>query len=238
MRLYCFRTVCAAVLIGASSMLTMAQRPVSPPAPPESGTSADQSGPPAGAQPVGAPAAGDDAAALAQQLSNPVASLISLPFQSNFDFGMGASGDGMRQTMNIQPVVPVKLNRDWNLISRTVTPIIAQRNVVGTSSQFGIGDVLQSFFISPNSAEPFVWGVGPAILIPTATDDVLGSGKLGLGPTAVVLKQRGGWTVGTLANHIWSVAGDDDRADVNSTFVQPFICYTTRTAWTYTANTE
>lgn len=76
------------------------------------------------------------------------------------------------------------------------------------------------------------------MLAPTATDQLLGTEKLGLGPTAVALTQRGPWTVGALANHIWSVAGDDDRADVNRTFLQPFIAYTTPGAWTFTLNTE
>ncbi len=180
----------------------------------------------------------DEQAALAKKLANPVASLISLPFQSNFDFGMGPNDEGFRYTLNFQPVIPFKLNENWNLISRTIVPFISQHDVVPGTSQTGLGDIVQSFFFSPNKAEPFVWGVGPVLLIPTATDGRLGSEKFGTGATVVVLKQRKGYTVGALSNHIWSVAGDDDRADVNSTLLQPFISYTTKKAWTFTLNTE
>jgi len=179
----------------------------------------------------------DDAHELAKKLSNPVASLISVPFQSNFDFGMG-SGSGWRYTMNFQPVIPVALNSRWNLISRTILPIIHQHNVAGTGTQSGLGDITQSFFFSPREPKRFIWGVGPALLIPTATDDLLGTEKFGVGPTVLVLKQQNAWTYGMLTNHIWSVAGSDDRASVNSTFIQPFLAYNTRDAWTYTVNAE
>lgn len=177
---------------------------------------------------------------LAKQLSNPIASLISVPFQLNYDRGFGPD-DGHRVTLNVQPVIPISLNEDWNLISRTILPIISQDDIAGPSGdQFGLGDTVQSFFFSPKepTAGGIIWGVGPVFLIPTATDDLLGSEKWGIGPTAVVLKQDGPWTYGALANHIWSFAGNDDRADVNSTFLQPFVSYTTPDAWTFALNTE
>ena len=175
---------------------------------------------------------------LAKKLSNPVASLISLPLQSNFDFGMG-TGSGWRYTLNIQPVLPIKLNAKWNLISRTILPIIHQGNVTGpNTSQSGLGDIVQSLFFSPNKTEPFIWAVGPVVLIPTGTDKALGSQKWGLGPTALALKQKDGWTYGVLVNHIWSVAGKSNRSDVNATFIQPFLSYSTKDAWTYSINTE
>lgn len=184
-----------------------------------------------------APAAGD-AAELAKKLANPLASLISFPMQSNFDFRMGA-GAGWRYTLNLQPVVPVALNPKWNLISRTIIPIIHQGNVTAPgASQNGLGDIVQSFFISPNKSEPFIWGVGPVVLVPTATNQFLGGKQLGLGPTAVVLKQQHGWTVGMLWNHIWRVAGGSGRPKVNADFIQPFLTYGTRDGWTYAINTE
>jgi hypothetical protein len=179
-----------------------------------------------------------DAQALAKKLANPVAALISLPFQNNFDFGMGPNEDGFRYTLNVQPVIPITLNKDWNLISRTIVPIIGQTNVVGTSSQFGLGDTIQSFFFSPNKSEPFVWGIGPQFLIPTATNEYLGTQKFAVGGTVLVLKQKGKWTVGSLVGHLWSVAGKDSRADFSTTNIQPFISYTTKTAWTFSLNTE
>ncbi|HEY4416966.1 MAG TPA: transporter [Verrucomicrobiae bacterium] len=177
---------------------------------------------------------------LAEKLSNPVASLISVPFQNNFDFGGGPNNKGFRYTLNFQPVIPISLSTNWNLISRTILPFISQNDMVGTSSQTGLGDITQSLFFSPKQSTDggWIWGVGPAMLIPTATDDALGTGKFGIGPTAVLLKQQHGWTYGVLANHIWSVAGDSDRDNVNSTFLQPFLSYTTKTQTTFVLNTE
>ena len=180
----------------------------------------------------------DDAQELAKKLSNPIASLISFPFQSNFDFGMGPERKGYRYTLNIQPVIPFALTKDLNVISRTILPVIAQEDVVGTTGQAGLGDTIQSFFFSPNKTEPFIWGVGPQLLIPTATNEFLGTQKFGMGPTFVILKQKKGWTYGALVNHTWSVFGKDSRPPVNSTFLQPFLSYTTKNAWTFSFNTE
>lgn len=177
---------------------------------------------------------------LAKQLSNPVASLISVPFQFNYDSGYGPN-DGDKVTLNIQPVIPISLNDDWNLISRTILPVIWQDDIAGPSgSQFGLGDTSQSLFFSPKAPGPggIIWGVGPIFLLPTGTDTLLTGDKWGAGPTGVVLKQSGPWTYGMLANHIWSFAGPDARPDVNATFLQPFISYTTPDAWTFALNTE
>ena len=176
---------------------------------------------------------------LAKKLNNPVASLISVPFQSNFDFGIG-SNHTSRFTLNIQPVIPVALNKDWNLIIRTILPVIdAGSPVPGGSSQSGLGDTVQSFFLSPSQpVNGWILGAGPVFLWPTATNGALGSGKWGAGPTAVILKQENGWTYGILANQIWSYAGQSDRQSVNSTFIQPFLAYTTKTYTTFTLNTE
>jgi hypothetical protein len=180
-------------------------------------------------------------AGLAQKLANPVAALISVPFQFNYDDGIGQTGDGSRFALNVQPVIPFSIGEDWNLISRTIVPLVDQSDIFpGAGSQTGVGDTVQSLFLSPKAptAGGIIWGVGPVFLLPTATDDLLGTGKWGVGPTGVVLKQQGPWTVGGLANHIWSVAGDKDRADVNQTLLQPFVSYTTPDAWTFTLQTE
>lgn len=187
------------------------------------------------------PAAAASGADLAQQLTNPIASLISVPFQNNFDWGYGADGDGFRYTLNTQPVIPISINADANVISRTILPIIAQRDVAGPGTdQFGLGDVVQSLFFSPKAASSsgVVWGAGPVFLVPTATDRALGGGKWGVGPTGVVLKIAGQNTYGVLVNHIWSVAGKGDRADISATFVQPFFAHTTKRATTFSLNTE
>lgn len=168
-----------------------------------------------------------DTEALAKQLANPIASLISVPMQFNYDDGVGPTDDGERYFVNVQPVIPVSISEDWNMISRTIVPIISQHDVFpGAGSQSGLGDVVQSLFFSPKALTASGWtrGVGPVFLIPTATDDLLGGKKWGAGPTAVALKQTAtGWTYGALVNHIWSFAGDDDRADISATFLQPFL---------------
>jgi len=179
--------------------------------------------------------------ALAKKLSNPIAALISVPFQLNYDSDIGANDQGDRYLLNIQPVIPFSLNDDWNIISRTILPVISQSDIfLGAGSQSGLGDVVQSVFFSPKSPTEsgWIWGVGPVFLLPTATDDLLGAEKWGLGPTAIALKQGGPWTYGALANHIWSVAGDDNRQDISNTFLQPFMSYTTKTATTFGLSTE
>lgn len=175
---------------------------------------------------------------LAKQLANPISSLISVPVQGNLDFGMGP-GDGSKFTMNLQPVIPFGLNEDWNVISRTILPVVDQEGIAlgGANDAFGLGDTVQSFFFSPKSSDP-IWGIGPVFLLPTATDSLLGTEKWGAGPTAVILKQSGPWTYGALANHLWDFAGDDARASVNATFLQPFVSYITETKTTFTINAE
>jgi hypothetical protein len=184
--------------------------------------------------------ADDSAANLAKQLNNPVAALISVPFQWNYDKDMGPGEDGDRQLVNIQPVVPITLNEDWNIISRTILPLIKQDEIQPGTDQQGMGDVLQSVFLSPKAptASGWIWGAGPALLLRTASDDLLGAEKWGAGPTAVLLKQQHGWTYGALTNHIWSYAGNGDRSDVDSTYLQPFLSFTTSALTTYGVNTE
>ena len=187
------------------------------------------------------PAPADEAgeaseASLAMQLSNPVAALISVPLQLNYDQDIGPADDGDRWLLNVQPVIPFELNDDWNLISRTILTLVNQSDIFpGAGSQTGTGEVVQSLFFSPKAptASGWIWGAGPVLLLPTGSNDLLTTDKWGAGPTAVVLKQSNGWTRGVLANHIWSFAGDGDRADVNATFLQPFLTYTTPTQWTF-----
>ena len=190
--------------------------------------------------PAAAPAGGaQDSAELAKKLSNPVSAMISIPFQNNFEWGIGAL-DGFRWTMNVQPVVPVELSANWNLIVRTIMPIIDQNDVVGPNSQFGLGDITQSFFLSPNGGS-LIWAIGPVLYYPSATDPNIGAKKWGAGPTALALKQTGPWTYGMLANHIWSFAdagGGAGRSDISNTFLQPFFAYNTKKATTFTLNTE
>lgn len=181
----------------------------------------------------------DDPAALAKKLSNPVASLISVPVQMNFDGDIGPARSGSRFTANIQPVVPFVLSADWNLISRTILPVISQDNVVpGAGSQFGLGDTVQSLFLSPAKPKGLIWGAGPVMLIPTGTDKLLSGAKWGAGPSAVGLKQSGQWTYGVLLNHIWSFAGNSKRNDLCLSYANPFVSHTSKTAFTYSASAD
>jgi len=195
-------------------------------------------GPPGGA----AAEEASDKAELAKKTLNPVAAMISLPVQFNYDSDIGPRDEGKKLVFNIQPVIPISINPEWNLISRTILPIIDQEDILpgGAADESGIGDIVQSLFFSPKAptSKGWIWGAGPVFLLPTASDEVLGGEKWGLGPTAVILKQEHGFTYGVLANHIWSIAGDDDRSDINATFLQPFLSYTTKTFTSLTINTE
>jgi len=192
------------------------------------------------------------AAELAKKLANPVASLISVPIQNNWDFGIG-SANAMRYTANIQPVIPFSLGTNWNLITRTIVPVIyAESPVKGGPDQAGLGDIVQSFWLSPKAPTDsgWIWGAGAVMLYPNGTDGLSGH-QWGAGPTALVLKQSHGWTYGMLVNHLWSYAAtgghstsdagdasDGGDAAINATFLQPFVSYTTKTFTTFGVNTE
>ena len=161
---------------------------------------------------------------IAKELANPTANLISVPFQSNLDVGVGVN-NGSKLVTNIQPVIPFTLSPKWTLITRLVLPVISQFDIAGNSSQqFGLGDVAISGFFSPANSK-IIWGIGPAFILPTATDARLGGKKWAAGPTVVVAKQAGPWTLGALANHVFSFAGNKNRSDISATFFNPFLSY-------------
>lgn len=161
---------------------------------------------------------------LAEQAQNPVAKLISVPFQNNFNFGVGPN-NVTQWVLNVQPVIPISLGPDWNLITRTIMPIINQPSPApGIDSAFGLGDINPTLFLSPAGSGGFIWGVGPTFTLPTATDSMLGGGKWSAGPAAVALIMQHPWVVGALANTQWSFAGWGDKY-VTQTLIQPFINY-------------
>ena len=178
-------------------------------------------------------------AELAKQTLNPVAALISVPLQNNWDFGIGPN-DAMKYTLNIQPVVPLSISDDWNLIVRTIVPVAELSPVYnGDKRHSGSGDITQSLFFSPKEPwHDWIVGAGPVGLYPSATDPVFGNQQWGAGPTFVVLQQQHGFTYGLLANHIWGFAGWGDQPTVNASFVQPFFSYSTKSYTSFGANTE
>jgi hypothetical protein len=182
----------------------------------------------------------DQMSDIAKKLQNPIASLISVPFQNNFDFGGGPNGDGFQYELKFQPVIPITLSTNWNLITRTIVPYVYQHDRIGTGDQSGLEDTTLSLFLSPKNPTSggLTWGIGPELYFPTATESLLGADKWGVGPTVVALWQKKGWTYGALVDQIWSYAGDKNRSRLSSTFVQPFLNYTTKKHTTFGVNSE
>ena len=162
-----------------------------------------------------------DATELAKKLQNPVSDLISVPFQSNFNFGYGPE-DKMQYVLNIQPVIPQHITQQWNWIHRTIIPLIDQPSPI---NEFGLGDIQYQGFLSPAKPDKLIWGVGPVFQFPSATDSQLGTEKWSAGAGAVAVRMDGPWVYGVLVNNIWSFAGDDSQPNVNQMFLQPFINY-------------
>jgi hypothetical protein len=191
------------------------------------------------------PAAAVNAEELRKQAQNPVASLISVPIQDNFNFNIGPS-DRTQNVLNIQPVVPFSLSKNWNLIVRWITPIVyqplpvpqASGSTLQSTGVYGLGDMNPSFFIVPKQSK-IIWGIGPTLVLPTATNTTyLGQGKFSMGPSAVVIWQPPHWTIGALANNIWSVAGHSnlDKPAVNQFLLQWFVNYNMKKGWYLTTS--
>ncbi|MFO1146596.1 MAG: hypothetical protein U1E33_08680 [Rhodospirillales bacterium] len=186
-----------------------------------------------------ASSAGGDQADLAAAAQNPVAAMISLPFQNNTFFRTGPDND-TANVLNIQPVIPFSLG-DWNIITRTIIPLIYLPSVTDslpelpsadtTGDDFGLGDINFTAYFSPVSTGSFTWGVGPSLTLRTATSDRLGTQKWSAGPAAVGLVTIRPWVAGALVRQLWSFAGKGDRSDVNQTLVQPFVNYNMAGGW-------
>jgi len=171
---------------------------------------------------------------LAKAAQNPVAAMISVPFQNNTTFDYGPD-DGVQNVLNIQPVWPLSVNKKWNLITRTIVPVIDQPDLPGLDGAFGLGDVNETLFLSPAAVSKVIWGVGPTFTLPTATDDVLGAGKWSAGVGIVALTMPGHWVIGVLVTNQWSFAGDDQRAAVDSMVLQYFVNYNFQKGWYVTS---
>jgi hypothetical protein len=181
--------------------------------------------------------AGASAQELADKLANPVASLISVPLQNNLNYGIGAF-NGSKYTINIQPVIPFKLTENLNLITRYIIPVVDQRDITGENThEFGLSDATVTAFFAPKT-KGIILGFGPAFLVPTATEKVLGTEKFGVGPSVLVMHQGKGLSVGFIANQIWSVAGNEDRADFNSFYTQIFLSHSYKSGASLGVNAE
>ena len=174
---------------------------------------------------------------LAKAAQNPIADMISVPFQSNFNFRAGPH-DQLQYVLNIQPVIPITLNEEWNLITRWITPVISQPPLTVTGDrESGLGDINPSFFFSPKQpTHGIIWGIGPTVVFPTGTDKTLTAGKYSLGPTFVALTIEGPWVLGVLVNNVWSVAGKNNRNSVNAMTLQPFVNYNFAGGWYLTSS--
>jgi hypothetical protein len=182
---------------------------------------------PANAQESSAPGTSE----IAKQAQNPIASVISVPLENDFNPQTGINKEDS-YVLQFKPVVPFKLSNDWNLITRTVVPVIQVPELApGVSGTTGLGDVQTSLFLSPTKVGSVIWGAGPVISFPTATEDILGTKKLSMGPTVVALSIQGHWLFGALVQNLFSVAGPSKRSDVNQMLMQPFVNYNMRHGW-------
>src|SRR5215467_12918409 len=172
---------------------------------------------------------------LAKKSQNPIADLVSVPFEGNNNFHTGPF-NRFQEVFDIQPVVPLRINENWNLIARTIIPVISQPDPFRNSNTNGIGDITEELFISPVHSGPLIWGVGPVFTVPSATDPILGQGKVLLGPTIVLVTTPGHWVIGVLANNQWSVGGNPLRPPVNELLLQPFINYNMEHGWFLTTS--
>lgn len=181
----------------------------------------------------------EDKAAIAQEVANPLTTMIFVPIQYNYDANLGYMDEGSLSSFYIQPIIPFSLGDKWNLITRTIFSYYSMSDVIPGTTQSGLGDISQSLFLSPSTSTTsgVTWGVGPVLSYPTASHDAFKTGKLGVGPSAVLLQVKGAWTYGVLANHLWTL-GSNEYPDVSATFFQPIIDYTSKRAVTYELTTE
>jgi len=206
----------------------------------------------------------EEDASLSAQLANPLAAMISVPTQINYDDDLGLNGDGSIWQINVQPVLPFQISENWNLITRTILPLTRQKNLTRLNEvDSGLGDILASAFFSPiqPSDSGWIWGAGPVFLLPTATNDTIGSDQWAAGPTFVALKQTGPWTGGILANHLWNVSGEDEvdsasidelvrispgrgaslsssSNEINASYIEPWLSFATQRGTTLSMSTE
>ena len=180
------------------------------------------------------PGSDEDASALAKKLQNPIGDLYSFPFQNNTNFNAGPT-KGIQDILNIQPVIPIHVNEDWNVITRTILPLLWQPSLEPAHTvPFGTGPTTFSAFLSPSKpVNGWLWAVGPVFEIPTISDKSLGSNIWGAGPTAALVYMKGPWVTGVLVNNVWSLGGTSGRGGTsyNTFLTQPFVNYNFGEGW-------
>jgi hypothetical protein len=164
---------------------------------------------------------------LAKEKHNPFADQITVPFQLSSGLDVGP-GNGTTGGVNIQPAIPISLGQNWEVITRPSFSILASEQ---PDRKLGFGDIELQAFLSPGSIDKWVWGFGPDLQLPTATDNSLGTGKWSVGPAVGLVYVNGPWVNGILANHVWSFAGESDRADVSQSTFEPVISYNFENGW-------
>ena len=178
-----------------------------------------------------------DTSEIAKKLTNPVASLISVPFQYNYDANIGGDKKGTANSLVVQPVIPVKLNSDWNYILRPVMTFETLNKVNGYSGT-GAGPIVFETFFSPKPSGDFIWGVGPAVSTPSLSGSHFGTSQTGVGVSAVGLIMKSPWTAGLLTYNTWNAGGSAANGTANNLYYQPFVSYVTPSAWTYSLNLQ
>jgi hypothetical protein len=182
------------------------------------------------------PSRAQESSEIAKQAQNPIASLVSVPLENDFNPHTGVDKEDS-YVFEMKPVIPFRLSDNWALITRTIIPVIQVPDLApGVSGTSGLGDIQESLFLSPAKAGPVIWGAGPVISFPTATQSILGTKKLSVGPTVVVLRIQGHWLFGSLVQNLFSVAGPSARKDVNQMLMQPFVNYNLPHKWYLTSS--
>lgn len=177
-----------------------------------------------------APAASPtDTTALAKEQQNPISSMTTIPWQFNFNSGGGLE-DRTFFLLNVQPVMPFRVSSRWNMIVRTIVPVLSAPGPE-TSRFTGLGDIQEQIYLTPSRGGKVIWGAGPVLSMPTATTAAGETGSWAAGPTFVALTMPGPWVVGAVVNNVWTFSDSGSTTKVNQFLLQPFVNYNFGKGW-------